>query len=209
MTSNTTYPSRLIPKTSSTLIHPLDVKHILCRRVFNNVDLKLGTRLNPDAVYFENGTAVNIYDQFDQVFKFSTSKIPSSEIIDLFIKFKDDEIKYKYAANWDFKSIIEVPKNDDFIFETPDKYFFFKIGDINSFQIDIDVHPPHVHNFLLNAIHEPTCGNYWHCILFGNFKNTNINELSNNQIKRLKKAIAADIKSELVRISKFSLSDFD
>lgn len=164
-------------------------------------------KLNPDAIYEHNS---QIFTQYEQVFEYSTNKIPESKAEDLFINFKNDQAKENHRTDWVPFTKVTIPNNNDFELQKPGNYFLFKIGDIDFFNSTfLNPNSNTNQSFTLEVKHKPTLSNYCHCILFGNFHDPEFNNFPIRTREKIRKRIASEIKMELIRISKFSEEDFN
>jgi hypothetical protein len=193
------YPRRLLPQSDFKIINEFDSYDVLCRYV----------QYHP--VKSEDGKLSALAIDVDHIPTYSTNKIPPSVIDDVLIVFVNRELyKIKWAPGEDPLEIDE----SDFYYDDSREYFLFRIFNINDFEGTYPIpftndKSKFIFKFIVKVIHDPLRVNYSHCvfqIIYFDEKGFQTKKPSQNS---LEKVVIASIRDELIKISKFSLEDFN
>ncbi|UPK68306.1 hypothetical protein [Chitinophaga filiformis] len=195
------YPSRLVPRSNHKYIPQPNEEELLCRWVPPNSELKDSEG---------NLAAEAINDK--EIFTYSVNKIPDSDVDDIFIEFICED-KHKFYQKWNEGEDGYTPQDAEFTYNHDRGYFLFKIRDIQY----SDTYPypnldgEHAYRFVVTAKHDPLISNICHFELDVDFRNLDGSQVEQKpgQRSHTRKLIQAEIRQKLIKISKFSIEEFE
>lgn len=191
------YPRRLLPQPHFPFINSLNPYEVLCRWSHYPIHDELG-KLSALAI------------EEKRIPTYSTNKIPPSEVIDVKIAFHDKNLtSLKWTPGED---PIDISPEDFFIDELRN-CFFIQIKDIDGYK---GLYPvPYTSDeleyrltFIVKIVHDPLKVNYSHCCFEIQYYDMNGNPTKTPSRNSLERVVIARIRTELIRVSKFKIEDF-